>query len=109
LAYSFATALSDPGLTPLTFAVTASLLGGVSLVGGTGSAVGIAAGALTLTLLQELFSLLATPTYASSLITGALLVLATIVAAPELLARWKSLRAPRARRADAGAATTLSS
>ena len=56
LAYSFATALSNPGLYPLQFAVTAAILGGVSLVGGVGGVVGIAAGALTLSLLQELFS-----------------------------------------------------
>jgi len=100
-AYSFATALSDPGQTPLKFAVTAAILGGVSLVGGIGGVVGIAVGALTLSLLQELFSILAAPTYLSSLITGGLLVLATIVAAPDLSARWKSLRTPRASRAEA--------
>lgn len=95
LAYSFATALSDPGLNPLKFAVTAAILGGVSLVGGIGSVIGIAVGALTLSLLQELFSILAAPTWVSSLITGTLLVLATIVAAPDLSARWKSFRTPR--------------
>jgi ribose/xylose/arabinose/galactoside ABC-type transport system permease subunit len=57
--------------------------------------VGIAIGALTLSLLQELFSILAAPTYVSSLITGALLVLATIVAAPDIAARWKAFRSPR--------------
>ena len=103
LAYSFATAIADPGQTPLKFAVTAAILGGISLVGGSGSVVGIAVGALTLALLQELFSILAVPTYVSSLITGALLVLATIVAAPDLAARWKSWRAPRAHSVDAAA------
>jgi ribose transport system permease protein len=96
LAYSFATALSNPGLYPLQFAVTAAILGGVSLIGGVGGAVGIAAGALTLSLLQELFSLMAAPTYLSSLITGILLVLATVAAAPGLSARWQSFRSPRA-------------
>ncbi len=100
LAYSFATALSNPGLYPLQFAVTAAIVGGVSLVGGVGGPVGIAAGALTLSLLQELFSLLAAPTYLSSLITGILLVLATFVAAPDLGARWKSFRSPRLRALD---------
>ncbi len=95
LAYSFATALSNPGLYPLQFAVTAAILGGVSLVGGVGGAVGIAAGALSLSLLQELFSLLAAPTYLSSLITGLLLVMATFVAAPNLSAWWQSFRSPR--------------
>ena len=101
LSYSFATALSDPGLTPLKFAVTAAIVGGISLAGGSGSVAGVAVGALTLSLLQELFSILAVPTYVSSLITGALLVLATIVAAPDLAARWKSWRTPRVSSADA--------
>jgi ribose transport system permease protein len=100
LAYSFATALSNPGLFPLQFAVTAAIIGGVSLAGGVGGALGIAAGALTLSLLQELFSLLAAPTYLSSLITGILLVLATFIAAPDLAARWKSFRSPRPRAFD---------
>ena len=95
LAYSFATALSNPGLFPLQFAVTAAIIGGVSLAGGVGGALGIAAGAVTLSLLQELFSLLAAPTYLSSLITGILLVLATFIAAPDLAARWKSFQSPR--------------
>ena len=80
------------------------LLGGVSLVGGVGTGLGIAAGALALSLLQELFSLLATPDYVSDIVSGALLVLATVIAAPELGARWKSLRAPRARPVDAAPA-----
>jgi ribose transport system permease protein len=105
LSYSFATAIADPGLAPLKFAVTAAIIGGVSLVGGTGSVIGVAVGALTLALLQEFFSILAVPTYVSSLITGALLVLATIVAAPDLAARWKSWRTPRPPNADASAAS----
>jgi ribose/xylose/arabinose/galactoside ABC-type transport system permease subunit len=107
LAYSFATALSNPGMPPLQFGVTGAILGGVSLVGGVGSVVGVALGALTLSLLQELFSLLAAPTYISSLITGSLLVLATIIAAPDLSARWKSLRTPRPRRSDLAAQPSL--
>lgn len=97
LAYSLATALPDPGLDPLTFAVTAVLLGGVSLAGGSGTALGIAMGAYVLSLLKELFSVLAAPDYAEQIVRGALLVVATIIAAPELISRWKSLRAPRAR------------
>lgn len=97
LAYSLATAVPDPGVGPLTFAVTAALIGGVALTGGVGSGLGIAAGALTLSLLQELFSVLATPQYVSSIVYGSLLLIATIIAAPELAARWRSLRAPRAK------------
>lgn len=97
LAYSLATALPDPGLDPLTFAVTAVLLGGVSLIGGSGSALGIALGSIVLSLLKELFSVLAAPDYVEAIVRGALLVVATIIAAPDLISRWKSLRAPRGR------------
>jgi ribose transport system permease protein len=97
LAYSLATAAPDPGVTPLSFAVTAALIGGVSLVGGVGTAVGIAAGSISLSLLQELFSVLAAPDYVAAIVTGGLLLIATIAAAPDLIARWNSLRAPRAR------------
>lgn len=107
-AYSFATALSDPGQTPLKFAVTGAILGGVSLVGGVGGALGIGVGALTLSLLQELFSILAAPTWVSNLVTGALLVLATIAAAPDLSARWRSFRTPRVGRADTATASARS-
>lgn len=103
LAYSLATAIPDPGTQPMTFAVTAVLIGGVSLVGGTGNALGIACGALVLSLLQELFSVLAAPNYLESIVTGALLLVATVLAAPELRARWKSLQAPRVGRGSQAA------
>jgi ribose/xylose/arabinose/galactoside ABC-type transport system permease subunit len=101
LAYSLATATPDPGITPLVFAVTAALLGGVRLAGGTGTALGIAAGALTLSFLRELFSVLATPDYVSSLVTGALLLLATVATAPDLVRWLRSHRAARPRTAPA--------
>jgi ribose transport system permease protein len=90
--YSIATGQPDPGLAPLIFAVTATLLGGVSLGGGRGSAVGIAAGAFILCLMQELFTILATPDYLSSLVTGGLLLTVTVFAAPDLLRYWKTVR-----------------
>lgn len=90
--YTIATAQPDPGLAPLIFAITATLLGGVSLGGGRGSAVGIAAGAFILCLMQELFTILATPEYLSSLVTGALLLTVTVFAAPDLLRYWKTVR-----------------
>lgn len=90
--YSVATAAPDPGLSPLVFAITATLLGGVSLAGGRGSAAGIAAGVLVLSLLQELFAIQATPEYVSSVVTGGLLVLVAVLAAPDLLRYWKTIR-----------------
>ena len=58
----------------LTFSATAALIGGVSLSGGKGGAIGIAAGVLSLSVLQEILAILRSPDYVSSLITGGLLV-----------------------------------
>lgn len=100
LGYSLATAVPDVGLNPLIFAITATLLGGVTLAGGKGGPIGIAAGALTLALLQELFGVLATPDYVSNLITGGLLLLVTILSAPDIL-RWWRRTVPARRTASA--------
>ena len=75
LSYSLATASpTNIGFDVLTFSATAALLGGVSLSGGKGGAVGIAAGVLSLSVLQEILAILRSPDYVSSLITGGLLV-----------------------------------
>jgi ribose/xylose/arabinose/galactoside ABC-type transport system permease subunit len=88
LSYSLATASpTNIGFDVLTFSATAALIGGVSLSGGKGGAVGIAAGVLSLSVLQEILSILRSPDYVSSLITGGLLVIVTIVWAPDL-SRW---------------------
>lgn len=87
LSYSVATARPDPGVAPLIFAVTAALLGGVSLAGGQGGPIGIAIGAIALGLLQELLVLLATPDYVANLVQGALLILVVAIDAPDLR-RW---------------------
>jgi ribose transport system permease protein len=89
LGYSLATAVPDVGLNPLIFAITATLLGGVTLAGGQGSAFGIAAGALTLALLAEMFVVLATPDYVKDLVTGGLLLVVTILSAPDILRWWR--------------------
>jgi ribose/xylose/arabinose/galactoside ABC-type transport system permease subunit len=102
--YSVATAAPDPGLAPLVFAITATLLGGISLAGGRGSIAGIAAGVLTLSLLQEFFAIQATPEYVSSIVTGGLLVLVAVIAAPDLLRYWKVVR-PGGRHGDVALTT----
>jgi ribose/xylose/arabinose/galactoside ABC-type transport system permease subunit len=84
LAFSVATAAPDPGVTPFIFAITAALLGGVTLAGGQGSVIGIAVGAISLALLQELFVILAAPDYVSKLVLGSLLVLVVAIDAPDL-------------------------
>jgi ribose transport system permease protein len=94
LSYSLATASpTNIGFDVLTFSATAALLGGVSLSGGRGSPVGIAAGVLSLSILQEILSIVRSPDYVSSLITGSLLVAVTILWAPDISRWFKTTRA----------------
>lgn len=77
--YGVATATPNPGLSPLIFAITAALLGGIALSGGKGTPLGIVAGSLGLCFFAELFTTLATPQYIVSLLTGGLLVAVTLL------------------------------
>ena len=93
LSYSLATASpTNIGFDVLTFSATAALIGGVSLSGGKGSPVGIAAGVLSLSVLEEILAILGSPDYVSSLITGGLLIVVTIVWAPELSQWFRTTR-----------------
>lgn len=92
LSYSIATANPDPGASPLVFAVTAALLGGVTLAGGRGTAAGILAGALALSLLQEIFVIVATPDYVSNLVLGGLLIIVVAFDAPRLRSRLVTMK-----------------
>ncbi len=93
LSYSLATASpTNIGFDVLTFSATAALLGGVSLSGGRGSPVGIAAGVLSLSVLEEILSIVRSPDYVSSLITGGLLVVVTILWAPDISQWFKTTR-----------------
>lgn len=89
-------------------AVTAALIGGVSLFGGKGSALGIVTGALTIRFLVSGLSLRGAPYYVERLAVGVLLisvvVLELVLDRPELRARlrlWR-LRRSMARAARAG-------
>ncbi|GAA1904339.1 ABC transporter permease [Nocardioides lentus] len=101
--YGVATATSNPGLSPLIFAVTASLLGGVALSGGRGTPLGIAAGALGLCFFAELFTTLVTPQYVVSLLTGGLLVAVTLLTTPTASRGWAALRRRTGARSRGGA------
>ena len=96
-AYGTSTATSNPGLFPLIFAVTACLLGGIGLSGGRGGPMGIACGAISLALLAELFSTLASPQYVSSLVTGLLLIAVTTAASPLVVRKWRASRSANTR------------
>lgn len=77
--YGVATGTPNPGLSPLIFAITATLLGGIALSGGKGTPLGIVAGSIGLCFFAELFTTLATPQYIVSLLTGGLLVAVTLL------------------------------
>lgn len=91
-AFSSSAAKPDMGLAPFIFAVTAALLGGISLSGGRGGALGILVGVLSLSLLETLFSLQGTPVYVVNLIRGALLLVVVIIEAPDLRRTLIALR-----------------
>jgi ribose/xylose/arabinose/galactoside ABC-type transport system permease subunit len=88
-AYSLSSAQPDLGFAPLIFATIAALLGGVKLAGGRGSPAGIAAGVLSLAILQEILAATAAPQYTGELITGVLLLVVTILAAPVVSDWWQ--------------------
>lgn len=85
--YSTSAAKPDLGLAPFIFAVTAVLLGGVSLAGGRGSPIGILVGVLSLSLLETLFAILSSPVYIVNLVQGVLLLLVVVFEAPDLRQR----------------------
>jgi ribose/xylose/arabinose/galactoside ABC-type transport system permease subunit len=93
LAYSLATATPDlASLETLIFAATAALLGGVGLAGGRGGILGLIAGVLSLSILQEILATTAAPEYLSQIITGSLLLITSALAAPEIGRWWQSLQ-----------------
>jgi len=91
--YSLAYATPDRTVTPLIFATTATLLGGVSLSGGRGSPLGIAAGVLSLSLIIEAIPILHSPEYMTALVPAAVLLVVTLMDAPDLFRWWKRVRA----------------
>lgn len=78
------------GFSSLIFAATALLLGGVRLAGGEGSATGVAAGVISMALLQELLVVTEAESYVQDLLTGGLLVLIGIAVSPHV---WRRARA----------------
>lgn len=83
-AFALASAQASIGFQPLTFAVTAALIGGVVLSGGRGTVLGIAAAAVGLSMVQGIFQVLALQVYYSDVIMGVLLAVVAAVQAPGL-------------------------
>jgi ribose/xylose/arabinose/galactoside ABC-type transport system permease subunit len=92
LSYSLGAA-SPVGLADvLAPAAAAAIIGGVSLLGGKGHPMGIAAGVLTLCILRSGFNAIGVPPPVHEVVTGAILLVIAIVDAPDLireLTRWR--------------------
>lgn len=84
LAFSLGSANPDPGVQPLILAAAAALLGGVSLAGGRGSALGLLGGIMAVALLAEIATVAALPTYVTQLFYAGLLGVIVVVDAPDL-------------------------
>ena len=91
---SFGLASASPaGLSEvLVPSAAAAILGGVSLSGGTGTPLGIAAGVLTMTVLRSGLNAVAAPPFAHDLATGFILFAVAISDAPYLLRVWSRLK-----------------
>lgn len=84
LAYSTAGTTPNADLSPLIFAVTAAVLGGVRLEGGRGTVVGIGVAVLALSLLQEGLVVINVSEQMSELITGVLLAVVAMISAANI-------------------------
>jgi ribose transport system permease protein len=82
---SYQLAYTEPTIqfSPLVFGVTASVLGGISLLGGRGNVLGIALGTIALGIVQEGLVIVAASDAMSNIVTGGLLGLVALFAAPE--------------------------
>lgn len=101
LSFSLGSANPDPGVQPLILAAAAALLGGVSLAGGRGSALGVLAGIMAVSLLAGIVTVAALPGYVAQLFYAALLGIIVVIDAPDLhdalVRRRISLRSTTAR------------
>jgi rhamnose transport system permease protein len=75
--------------------ITAILLGGVSIFGGSGGLVGVIAGALLLGSLRNALQLVNVPSDVLNIVTGVLLIVAVVT--PQVAARFRARRRPRRR------------
>jgi ribose transport system permease protein len=99
LSFSLGSANPDPGVQPLILATAAALLGGASLTGGRGSAVGLFGGVAAVALLAEIATLTALPAYVTQLFYAGLLGIIVVVDAPDLHSGLVRLRRTRSARA----------
>jgi ribose/xylose/arabinose/galactoside ABC-type transport system permease subunit len=98
LSYSLGAASPVALADVLPTAAAASIVGGVSVVGGRGSPLGIAAGVLTLCILRSGLSAIGIEPHVHDLVTGAILLAIAVLDAPELVQRATAWRLDRAER-----------
>jgi ribose/xylose/arabinose/galactoside ABC-type transport system permease subunit len=98
LSYSLGAASPVALADVLATAAAAAIVGGVSVVGGRGSAMGIAAGVLTLCILRSGLSAIGVEPAVHDLVTGFILIAIAFLDAPELYRRLTSWRLARAER-----------
>jgi ribose/xylose/arabinose/galactoside ABC-type transport system permease subunit len=79
-------------------AAAAAIVGGVSVIGGRGSPMGIAAGVLTLCILRSGLSAIGVEPHVHDLVTGLILVVIAVLDAPELIRRVTAWRLDHAER-----------
>lgn len=84
VAFTLAAASPDSATNPLIPAVVAAVIGGVRVRGGAGTAHGILAGVLTLSVVETTFNVVAAPQYVTEITYGLLLACAMVVASPGL-------------------------
>jgi ribose transport system permease protein len=92
LGYSLASAAPTGLANVLVPATTAAILGGVSLSGGTGRPIGIALGALTLSVLQSGLNVLGLSTHSHEILIGVVLLLIAITDGSAFTARLNRVR-----------------
>jgi ribose transport system permease protein len=92
LAYSDSVATLNPGIQPLILAVGGAVLGGVSLAGGRGRMWGLLLGAISVSLLQEVFDVASLSSSSTELVFGAILIMVVVFDAPGLRVTINQLR-----------------
>jgi ribose/xylose/arabinose/galactoside ABC-type transport system permease subunit len=98
LSYSLGAASPVALADVLATAAAAAIVGGVSVAGGRGSPMGIAAGVLTLCILRSGLSAIGVEPHVHDLVTGFILVAIAVLDAPELYRRVTSWRLARSER-----------
>lgn len=90
VSYSLASASPSGVSDVLVPATAAAILGGVSLAGGVGRPLGIAAGMLTLATLRSGLNAIEVPLYINDMATGAVLLAVALLDSPGIVARFNS-------------------